>query len=1385
MIILYDENTTSFGTLGIGVLRDALSCIVIEELNGSFELEMVYPVNGAYYKDISLRKILYVKPNKYDPPQAFRIDTISKPFDGKVTINAVHLSYDLSGYIVEPLEAEATGIQDAFTKINAKILNSASFPFTFSTDITNTESKFNIQVPASVRSILAGTEGSLLDIFGGEYKFDNYTINLLKNRGEDRGFSVRYGKNLTDIKQETKSDKLYTDIYPYFYRIVTETNTSVDKVYQQLYIRTAGEGEEPIVPFTAQWLSLKEDGSPFTPIIKQTPVQIATEGQYYQKIYIWDDVVQQDGSTITQYVEVNGTDYPPNIPNPSNTTTETTEMVTLTNKTIAIAGRESVQPKRILPLDLTQSFNDKPTEQELSDKANEYITNNKIGTIVETVEASFLRINDPSINEAICKLGDTVKVYFGKIGVDSSLQVISTKYDVITEKYTDIGLGTKKSNFSDNALSIGDDISSLNNDANYTDEAKVGKLIAKTITAEYIQATNVEFTNAQITALKTDNILASGIIQAAEASIDTLIAQLLVAEDAKVRNQLIVGDNIVVNGEINIKSGSISIVTDSNIQDKINGYIVKDIDEDPSTKYGSQWLKTSFNGDTTITPDATKIYKVYDIYNVWTQRYFKWNTTNSKYEEYYILPEVCFEVDEEGNLTANSADIRGKITAIEGDIGGCIIVGVPDEYTQAYIIPNADRYSAGWLTDTEGSTTPLTPQTNHKYKVIESFKDYYYNWNGYKYVDMLVGVLQVNEASIESLSADKIIGGTISASSILLQDDSGNSKFEINDDGTAIATSLQLVGGSISLRPKIVNAVNVDSLGVGSITPYSSTWLRNSNGDTIVPQEGVYYKITNYVIKIYFGSNGNYRTYLADAFANSNFIEDSEGVQGNYHDTATNTTMFTRRYDSNTGEYVENLYMDLIKSGSILNVYGMITSISYIYFYSGIYRWDLMSTDWTSPTLTSDSNYFRLYKDNSSPRIMRMTITTNKDAYFTWSNSQNKYIQVDIPNTYFEVDSEGNVTANNVTLTGQIFADSGNMVGITGISTETLNTSDLSACNVSISKDYSDPNNPIDSSFSLDCPIDLNGIKISNSTVYTPVANLRNITYAYQKQEKTIDNKTYTDIILRFSLENHDSNDTGKTQIFFGVIQISYVQSGHEYTVPIGINSNVYLDASKGYTDVLITTVEGGSVTGIQALHTTYAPTQAYVITNVGMNNLTLLLDCDAVVPSSNRTSYLGNVGNEWNYLYADNATFSQININNGNINLTSYSSITGNGLSEISNFHLINGSRVEGSTGSFDILCIRDRNDTVDMIVPTCVTKVTTLGSKGWNSFNLYSDFNSKISTVLYVQYIPHYRVNQRNNYGDRSYEPQVAWDSNNTTIYVYNDWTAGIEVSILVIGY
>lgn len=722
MIILYEENETDFQTLGYGVLKDAITCVVKEELNGSFELEMIYPVDGSHYKDISLRSIIYVKPNRYSTPQPFRIYKISMPIDGRVTINAEHISYDLSGYVIEPFTEKAIGIQDAFNKITSNVLG--SFPFTFETDITNAESEFNIQVPATVRSILAGREGSLLDVFKGEYSFDKYRIILNKNRGIDRGFSIIYGKNLTDLTREIASEKLYTDVYPYFYRIVTETSTTTSKVYQKVYVRTAKPGEEPIIPFSKDWLSLNPDSAAFTPLIKDTPVQINSEGEYFEKIYIWTDV-EEEGETKTKYVEVSSEDYPPNIPSTESTTTEQTEMTTLDNKTIPIEGRENVSPKRILHLDLTQSFSDKPTSEELEEKAKDYIKNNKIGEVTETVEASFLKIFDDSINEAQCMLGDTVTIIYKKLGVKAEIKVISTEYDVLLNKYNNIGLGKKESTLSDTSLSIGDDISSLNNDAGYTDELKVTELITKTITADYIQATNVEFSTAQIETLTSDNFIANGLIQAAEGSIDTLVAGLLTADDAEIKNTLTAG-TIEVTGTINVISGSITI------ENETSGTTFE-VDQDGNLYANSVEIEGSItatsgiiggciiDGDGTLHVGAANVDSI-NIGGTEQNPNFSVDTfgnvyisTGSMHLGSNIAPQgqpenypfevdsnghlsatgatisgdiditsgsisisnqtagTSFSVDANGNVVANSVTLEGTITATSGTIGGCVI----------------------------------------------------------------------------------------------------------------------------------------------------------------------------------------------------------------------------------------------------------------------------------------------------------------------------------------------------------------------------------------------------------------------------------------------------------------------------------------------------------------------------------------------------------------------------------------------------------------------------------------------------------------------------------------------------------------------------------------
>ena len=97
MIILYEYTETAFTNNGLGCLNDATSCVVKETLNSEYELEMEYPVNGIHYSDIQLRRIIFAKPNSYDKAQPFRIYSISKPIGGIVTVNAEHISYDMSG----------------------------------------------------------------------------------------------------------------------------------------------------------------------------------------------------------------------------------------------------------------------------------------------------------------------------------------------------------------------------------------------------------------------------------------------------------------------------------------------------------------------------------------------------------------------------------------------------------------------------------------------------------------------------------------------------------------------------------------------------------------------------------------------------------------------------------------------------------------------------------------------------------------------------------------------------------------------------------------------------------------------------------------------------------------------------------------------------------------------------------------------------------------------------------------------------------------------------------------------------------------------------------------------------------------------------------------
>lgn len=212
--VLYEKGETLFLSNGIGRLSDVVSCEATEERNGIFECEFVYPVNGKYYSEITEGRLIYCTHDEHRDPQPFEIYKRSATIDGLVTFNAHHISYRLSNIIVTPFDAGDTSVGIALTYLEANAIGGC--PFTLRTTKA-TSGKFAVNVPDSIRARLGGVEGSILDVFGGgEYKFDKFTVTLYEARGVDNGVSIRYGKNLTDIKAERSIEGRYTGVVPYW-----------------------------------------------------------------------------------------------------------------------------------------------------------------------------------------------------------------------------------------------------------------------------------------------------------------------------------------------------------------------------------------------------------------------------------------------------------------------------------------------------------------------------------------------------------------------------------------------------------------------------------------------------------------------------------------------------------------------------------------------------------------------------------------------------------------------------------------------------------------------------------------------------------------------------------------------------------------------------------------------------------------------------------------------------------------------------------------------------------------------------------------------------------------------------------------------------------------
>ena len=213
--ILYKANETNFEHLGVSVLSDASKCHVSREKNGIYILEFDYPVNG---KDVDkIKEGMYIKSDAgyRTKNQRFIVSKITKTQNEfkiycqhisqvKTTMNAIRPDITITGSAMMALTTWRDNLLDSRDE------------FFVQSDITTVNSTtWKVETIENARDALGGKAGSILDVWGGEYEFDNLNITLHKSMGIDNPTIIAYGKNLLDLEQEQSILETYTSVFPF------------------------------------------------------------------------------------------------------------------------------------------------------------------------------------------------------------------------------------------------------------------------------------------------------------------------------------------------------------------------------------------------------------------------------------------------------------------------------------------------------------------------------------------------------------------------------------------------------------------------------------------------------------------------------------------------------------------------------------------------------------------------------------------------------------------------------------------------------------------------------------------------------------------------------------------------------------------------------------------------------------------------------------------------------------------------------------------------------------------------------------------------------------------------------------------------------------------
>lgn len=213
--VLYRADERSFRTFGLGEISDAYKVTVTRERNGNYDLYIKYPVNGHFASVFKEEMKIKSDAGKRTKWQTFEINRIVKNSSEHIEIYARHISMRTSDLALKPIvKASNVTAETALRLWKDNLVGDDVFDV--SSDIqTIGNISWEVDKVGSARKALGGASGSILDVFGGEYEFDNNLIILHKQMGRKAPTVLEYGRNLLSVEEERLLDGNYTSIYPF------------------------------------------------------------------------------------------------------------------------------------------------------------------------------------------------------------------------------------------------------------------------------------------------------------------------------------------------------------------------------------------------------------------------------------------------------------------------------------------------------------------------------------------------------------------------------------------------------------------------------------------------------------------------------------------------------------------------------------------------------------------------------------------------------------------------------------------------------------------------------------------------------------------------------------------------------------------------------------------------------------------------------------------------------------------------------------------------------------------------------------------------------------------------------------------------------------------